>query len=324
MSSVRGIFVLLTIATLLTIPKAAVPIPQIPEDRGAMGLSQALKRLDVVGSVLHTGAHPDDENSALLAWLGRGEGVRTAYLSATRGEGGVNFLGPELFEELGVIRTEELYGARRLDHAQQFFTPNYEFGFSKSAEDTFTKWPHDQVLADFVRVIRYFKPEIIISRFTGTPRDGHGHHQVAGIITQEAFKVAADPNRFPEYGKPWQAKKLYLIATGNDQMGIAVNVGEFDTALGRSYNQIASEGRSLHRSQAQGSAQDAGPRQTRLQLVQKATSVADDAPLFAGVLYKLPDLAQLDAGLAADLNDVEQRITAIRRKVNLVRPSDIA
>jgi LmbE family N-acetylglucosaminyl deacetylase len=302
--------------------QAAITEPA--EDRGAMGLSQVLKRLDTIGSVLHTGAHPDDENSALLAWLARGEGVRTAYLAATRGEGGVNLLGTELFENLGVIRTEELYGARRLDHAQQFFTPNYEFGFSKSADDTFTKWLHDQILGDYVRVIRYFRPEIIISRFTGTPRDGHGHHQVSGIITQEAFKVAADPNRFPEYGKPWQAKKLYLNGMGNEQMGIAINVGQFDPDLGRSYNEIAAEGRSLHRSQAQGSAQDRGPRQTRLQLVQKTVPVADDAPLFAGVLYKLPDLAQLDAGLAANLNDLEQRITSIRQKVNLLRPSDIA
>src|SRR5499427_3547613 len=228
MRSVKTIFLLLSITVLLTIPKSAIPAPDIPEDRGAMGLSQALKRLDVVGSVLHTGAHPDDENSALLAWLARGEGVRTAYLSATRGEGGVNLLGPELFEELGVIRTEELYGARRLDHAQQFFTPNYEFGFSKSADDTFAKWPREQVLGDFVRVIRYFRPEIIISQFTGTSRDGHGHHQVAGIITQEAFKVAADPSRFPEYGKPWQAKKLYIAVGANEQKpppGPDINVG---------------------------------------------------------------------------------------------------
>src|SRR5215831_14341151 len=308
MRQARIIFLILTVAFLLAIPIRALSALDVPEDRGAMGLSQALKRLDVIGSVLHTGAHPDDENSALLAWLARGQGARTAYLSATRGEGGVNLLGGELFEALGVIRTEELYGARRLDHAQQFFTPNYEFGFSKSADDTFTKWPHDQVLGDFVRVIRYFRPEIIISRFTGTPRDGHGHHQVSGIITQEAFKVAADPNRFPEYGKPWQAKKLYLNGMGNDQAGLAINVGQFDADLGRSYNEIASEGRSLHRSQAQGSAQDRGPRQTRLQLVQKTVTVADDAPLFAGVLYKLPDLAQLDPGLAANLNDLEQRI----------------
>src|SRR2546425_10474058 len=214
MRPVRIGFLVLILVVLLTTPKTATPVAETPEDRGAMGLSQALKRLDIVGSVLHTGAHPDDENSALLAWLARGQGVRTAYLSATRGEGGVNLVGSELFEALGVIRTEELYGARRLDHAQQFFTANYEFGFSKSADDTFTKWPHELVLGDFVRVIRYFKPEIIISRFTGTPRDGHGHHQVAGIVTQEAFKAAADPNRFPEYGKPWQAKKLYLNVGG--------------------------------------------------------------------------------------------------------------
>jgi LmbE family N-acetylglucosaminyl deacetylase len=322
-------FLILTVAFLLAIPIRALSSLDVSEDRGAMGLSQALKRLDVIGSVLHTGAHPDDENSALLAWLARGQGARTAYLSATRGEGGVNLLGGELFEALGVIRTEELYGARRLDHAQQFFTPNYEFGFSKSADDTFTKWPHDQILGDFVRVIRYFRPEIIISRFTGTPRDGHGHHQVAGIITQEAFKAAADPSRFPEYGKPWQAKKLYLNAGGgpNDQntppTGLAINVGEFDEALGRSYSQIASEGRSVHRSQGQGGAQDAGPRQTRVQLVQKTVNVADDAPLFSGVLYKLPDLAQLDSTLASGVNDLETRINAIRQKVNLQRPSDI-
>src|SRR4030095_15168636 len=211
MRSIRTAFVAFVLGLLLTtLSKPAIPSVEIAEARGAMGLSQALKRLDVVGSVLHTGAHPDDENSALLAWLARGEGIRTAYLSATRGEGGVNLLGPELFESLGVIRTEELNGARRLDHADQFFTPNYEFGFSKGADDTFTKWPREQVLGDFVRVIRYFRPEIIISRFTGTARDGHGHHQVAGIVTQEAFKAAAEPSRFPKYGKPWQAKKLYL------------------------------------------------------------------------------------------------------------------
>src|SRR5437868_591860 len=127
------------LAVLAALCFLLVGAPEPAEDRGAMGLSQTLKRLDVIGSVLHTGAHPDDENSALLAWLARGEGVRTAYLAATRGEGGVNLLGSELFEDLGVIRTEELFGARRLDHAQQFFTPNYEFGFSKSADDTFTK-----------------------------------------------------------------------------------------------------------------------------------------------------------------------------------------
>src|SRR5215813_14229935 len=139
MRSIRTAFVGFILGLLLTtLSKPALPSVEIAEDRGAAGLAQALKRLDIVGSVLHTGAHPDDENSALLAWLARGQGVRTAYLSATRGEGGVNLLGGELFEALGVIRTEELYGARRLDHAQHFFSPKYEFGFSKSADDTFT------------------------------------------------------------------------------------------------------------------------------------------------------------------------------------------
>src|SRR5437764_4239596 len=299
---IRTKWLLLFFAVALAVLPASTPAAEVPEDRGAMGLSQALKRLDVVASVLHTGAHPDDENSGVLAWLARGQGARTAYLSATRGEGGVNLVGTELFEALGVIRTEELMSARRLDHAQQFFTPNYEFGFSKSADDTFTKWSHDQILGDDVRIIRYFKPEIIISRFTGTPKDGHGHHQVSGIITQEAFKAAADPKLFPEYGKPWQAKKLYLNV-GNDQaernnnnqaaeppVGMPINVGEFDADLGRYYTEIAAEGRSQHRSQGQGSARERGPRQTRLQLVQKAVNVPDNAPLFTGVVYKLPDL----------------------------------
>src|SRR5678816_1468030 len=234
------VFVLLLVILVLT-GAAAQPA----EDRGAMGLAQALNRLDVVASVLHTGAHPDDENSALLAWLSRGRGVRTAYLSATRGDGGQNLLGTELFEALGVIRTEELLAARRADHAQQFFTPVYEFGFSKSADEAFEKWGHDQLLGDFVRVIRQFRPEIIVSRFRGTTADGHGHHQAAGILTQEAFKAAADPARFPEYGRPWQAKKLYLNAGGAGQANtqaqasappppvtISVNTGQFDLALG--------------------------------------------------------------------------------------------
>jgi LmbE family N-acetylglucosaminyl deacetylase len=353
--------VLLLLVILVLTATAAQP----PEDRGAMGLAQALNRLDVVASVLHTGAHPDDENSALLSWLSRGQGARTAYLSITRGDGGQNLLGTELFEDLGVIRTEELLAARRLDGAQQFFTPEYEFGFSKTADEGLEKWGHDKVLGDFVRVIRQFRPEIIVSRFTGTPADGHGHHQIAGIITQEAFKAAADPKLYPEYGKPWQAKKLYLNgggrggqgqgqgqgqaqgrgqapgqgqaqgqAQGRGQVqgqapaqpqpaGITINVGEFDLALGRSYSEIAAEGRSLHRSQSQGAAQNKGPSTTSLQLVQKSVDVADTAALFDGVIYKIKDLSQLDASITADVTDLQTRIASIRQKVNLLHPAEI-
>src|ERR1700751_203903 len=147
----RIVLFLVLVAALSIAPHAGVP-----QERGGMGLAQALKRLDIVASVLHTGAHPDDENSSLLAWLSRGQGVRTAYLSATRGDGGQNLLGTELFEPLGVIRTEELLAARRFDHGQQFFTPNFDFGFSKTAPETMSKWGHDNVLADYVRVIRQF------------------------------------------------------------------------------------------------------------------------------------------------------------------------
>ena len=303
---------------------------EVPEDRGAMGLAQALKRLDVVESVLHTGAHPDDENSSLLAWLSRGQGLRTAYLSATRGDGGQNLLGTELFEQLGVIRTEELLAARRFDRAQQFFTPVYEFGFSKTAAETFEKWGHEKVLGYFVRIIRQFRPEIIVSRFTGTPSDGHGHHQAAGIVTPEAFKAAADPKQFPEYGKPWQAKKLYLNSMGGPQGAAApqvgavtINVGEYDSALGRSYNEIAVEGRSLHRSQAQGGVREKGPRITSVRLIDKAANVNDDGTLYSGTLSRLTDLAQLEPGLGMDLTLLQQKVNLIREKAHIGKTSDI-
>ena len=182
------------------------------EDGGAMALGQAIKRLGVVGSVLHTGAHPDDEDSGLLAYLARGRQVRTAYLSLTRGDGGQNVIGPELYEPLGVIRTDELLAARRLDGAKQFFTRAFDFGFSKSRTETLAKWDRKAVLADMVRVIRTFRPLVIVSAWSGTPNDGHGHHQSAGLLTQEAYRAAADPSQFPEQLTeglgPWQAKKL--------------------------------------------------------------------------------------------------------------------
>src|SRR6185436_13055342 len=167
------------------------------EDRGAAGLGQAIKRLGVVASVLHTGAHPDDEDSGLLAYLARGRQARTAYLSLTRGDGGQNVIGPELYESLGVIRTEELLAARRIDGAEQFFTRAFDFGFSKSRMEALSKWDREQVLADMVRVIRTFRPLVIVSAWSGTPNDGHGHHQAAGFLTQEAYRAAADSNRFP-------------------------------------------------------------------------------------------------------------------------------
>jgi LmbE family N-acetylglucosaminyl deacetylase len=300
---------------------------QIPEDRGLSGLKQVLDRLDVVASVLHTGAHPDDENSSLLAWLSRGQGARTAYLSATRGEGGQNLIGTELFEALGVIRTEELLAARAYDRAQQFFTPNYEFGFSKTADETLDKWGRDALVGDFVRVIRRFRPEVIISRFSGTPADGHGHHQAAGIATMEAFHAAADPDLYPEYGPPWQAKKLYMSARGGrggDAVGdVRINVGEYGAALGRSYHEVAMEGRSLHRTQSMGQARERGPRFTGLDLVEQLVPGDAGDPIFDGTLQRLGDLRALDPSLGRELDGLQQRIDDIRQRVTLRAPTEI-
>ena len=159
---------------------------------GVAALATALERLGANTRVLVIGAHPDDEDSQLLTWLSRGIGAQAAYLSLNRGEGGQNLIGPELGPELGIIRTEELLAARAMDGALQFFTRAYDFGFSKSADETFHFWPHDSLLADVVAVMRRFRPQIIVSVFSGTPSGGHGQHQVAGIVAREAFDLLRD------------------------------------------------------------------------------------------------------------------------------------
>ena len=161
-------------------------------DRGATGLLQVLKKLNTSASVLMVGAHPDDEDSALLSYLARGENARTAYLSLTRGDGGQNIIGDELGESLGVIRTEELLQARRLDGAEQFFARAYDYGFSKTLAEAKEKWNEQVILCDTVRVIRHFRPLVVVSGFSGTPQDGHGQHQFAGYITPLAVKAASD------------------------------------------------------------------------------------------------------------------------------------
>src|SRR5687767_9313748 len=167
-------------------------------DMGASGLVQVLQRLQTTASVLHTGAHPDDEDSAFIARTARGDHARVGYLSLTRGEGGQNIIGTELFEALGVIRTEELLQARTLDGGEQFFTRAIDYGFSKTRAEAAAKWNERDVLGDLVRVVRMFRPLVVHARFSGTPADGHGQHQLAGYLAPLAFKAAADPNAFPE------------------------------------------------------------------------------------------------------------------------------
>jgi len=171
--------ILLWLSALITLAPAQVrPV----NDYGALGIEQLLKKLNTTASVMMIGAHPDDEDSALLAYLARGENARTAYLSLTRGDGGQNIIGPELFESLGVIRTEELLQARRLDGAEQYFTRAYDYGFSKTLAEAKQKWDEKIITCDAVRAIRLFRPMVVISRFSGTPADGHGQHQYAGYV----------------------------------------------------------------------------------------------------------------------------------------------
>jgi len=273
-------------------------------DRGVVALGYTLRRLQTTARVLHIGAHPDDEDSALLAYLARGRGVRTAYLSLTRGEGGQNSLGPELYEALGVLRTLELLAARRLDGAEQYFTRAFDFGFSKTAEETLGKWGHEAILEDIVRCIRRFRPHVIVSRFRGDPSDGHGHHQAAGQLAQEAFTAAADPARFPEQLSregllPWQALKLYTqVARDSPEATLRINTGEYDPLYGRSCYEIAMAGRSQHRCQNMGCIEARGAQFSTLRLLQVAdgvpgsTEFAGEKDLLAGLEVSLGSLGR--------------------------------
>ena len=201
--------------------------------------------------VLWIAAHPDDEDTNLIAWLARGRNVETAYMSLTRGDGGQNLIGNELGEALGVIRTEELLAARRIDGAHQYFGRAYDFGFSKTADETRKHWPQDSLLHDVITVIRAFRPHIVITTFSGTPRDGHGQHQISAIVARDAYNLAADTVRFP--GQPWTPLKFYRLARFSPQdRTIAIDVGEYNPYLGLSYQEIAADSRSQHKSQGEG------------------------------------------------------------------------
>ena len=218
--------------------------------------------MDVLGSVLYVAAHPDDENTRLLAYLADGKLYRTAYLSMTRGDGGQNLIGDEQGVELGLIRTQELLAARRIDGAEQYFTRAFDFGYTTSPVETFQFWNHDKILSDVVWVIRKFQPDIIITRFPTTGEGGHGHHTASAILAGEAFEAAADPTKFPEqfkYGvKPWQAKRLlwntFNFGSVNTERPdqFKIDAGGYNALLGKSYGEIAAQSRSQHKTQGFG------------------------------------------------------------------------
>ena len=280
----RAVAVAMTATLALSFPARAQGVP---------ALDDAISGLGVPMRVLVIAAHPDDEDTQLITWLARGRHVETAYLALTRGDGGQNLLGNELGEALGVIRTEELLAARRLDGGRQYFTRAYDFGFSKSADETFRHWPRDSILRDVVTVVRSFKPHVIVAMFSGTPRDGHGHHQASGILAREAYDVAGDTVRFPrsatEGQGAWVPLKFYRgawAAAPTDPV-LRINVGEFNAMLGRSYAEIAAESRSQHKSQAFGSIQPKGARFTQVRReatrVNESTAPGTETSLFDGI-----------------------------------------
>lgn len=232
-----------------------------------------MQKLNVLGSVLYIVAHPDDENTRLITWLANGKKVRTGNLSLTRGDGGQNLIGPELGDALGIIRTQELLEARRIDGGEQFFTRAVDFGYSKSAEESFAKWGKQEVLSDVVRVIRTFRPDIIITRFSTEPGTTHGHHTASAILAHEAFDLAGDPKAFPEQLQQglevWQPRRLFFNGSSwwrrdlsehakNDPDWFTVDVGGYDPLLGVSYTELAGRSRSMHKSQGFGAAETRG------------------------------------------------------------------
>ena len=244
-------------AVTLAVLGAAVLMPHPGSAQGMLPSAASIRVQNAPERmrVLWIGAHPDDEDTNLIAWLARGRRVETAYLSLTRGDGGQNLIGNELGEALGVIRTEELLAARRIDGAHQYFARGYDFGFSKTADETRKHWPQDSLLNDVMTVMRAFKPHIVITTFSGTPRDGHGQHQISAIVARQAYDQAADTVRFPvkKFGAPWTPLKFYRLARFSPQdRTISIDVGEYDPYLGLSYQEIAADSRSQHKSQGEG------------------------------------------------------------------------
>src|SRR5262245_3192055 len=301
---------------------------------GAAEIQQSLNKLNELGTVLHIAAHPDDERTAVLAYFARGRHMRTAYLSVTRGEGGQNLIGSEQGAQLGLIRTQELLDARHIDGAEQFFTRAIDFGFSKTATETLQKWGHDRILSDVVWIIRSFRPDVVILCFSGTPRDGHGHHQSSAILGKEAFQIAGDPQKFPEqlkYVKPWQPRRLVHAGFGDLGRGGrggrgaqasgpganppaepplpkagSADTGAFNPLLGYSYDELAVLSRSMHHSQGTGAMRRPGPGQVEFELVAGEPASKD---LFDGIdtsWNRLPGGAPIHAALTEAIRSFDK------------------
>ena len=318
-------------------------------DRGAAGLWQRLLRLQTTASALYTAAHPDDEQGGTLAYLSRGQGVRTSLLTLNRGEGGANAIGSELFDGLGLIRTEELLVSDRyygLD--DQYFTTLIDYGYSKNLDEALRQWGKENVLRDIVRVIRINRPLVLVSRFYGGPRDGHGNHETSGVVTQEAFEAAGDPDRFPEQIheeglRPWQPLKLYRsnlrsrrlsgpsVEPPDHRWHVDINAGTFSPWLGESYEEFASLGLSFQRSQTSGRRRErSGEHHQYFERVRSNVDAPErESGFFDGIdtsiagIYELAGSEPPD-GVAALLSGIERSVGEAVGAYNVVNPAAAA
>jgi LmbE family N-acetylglucosaminyl deacetylase len=310
-----------------------IPV-ELAQDQGKLGLQLELRRLGTTGRLMQVVAHPDDEDGGMLTLESRGRGITTLLMTLNRGEGGQNKIGSNLSDVLGVLRTLELLAADHYYGAQERFSRVADFGFSKSPEETFQKWNgHDVALRDMVRVIRTFRPDVLVARFSGTTRDGHGHHQASAILTKEAFRAAADPKRFPEQIaqglQPWQAKKLYLgnvcgfgaNTCPDADWTVKLNTGEPDSLLGMSYVQFAMQG--LRHQLSQGAANwivEPGDRFTFYKLVDSVSPAVLDKEghekdFFDGIDTALPELAERMGAQKSQPPHLRQELAKIGQEV---------
>ena len=333
---------------VLTLAEARTGPHSLSVDRGAPGLWQRLLRLQTTASVLYTTAHPDDEQGGTLTYLSRGQGVRTSLLTLTRGEGGANAIGAELFDGLGLVRTEELLVSDRyygLD--DQYFTTLIDYGYSKNLDEALRRWGRENVLRDIVRVIRINRPLVLASRFHGSPRDGHGNHETAGAVTQEAFAQAGDPDRFPEQIreeglKPWQPLKVYRSNLRSRRLSgptseppdhrwnVVINTGTFSPWLGESYEEFAALGLSFQRSQVSGRRRErSGAHSQYFERVDSRVEAPEkESGFFDGIDTSISGIFRLlggapPEGVAALLSEIEHRVQDSVAAYNVHNPAAV-
>ncbi len=306
---------------IITFIYLLIPYFSIAQNNNSASIKLAINKLNSLGTVLYFAAHPDDENTRLIAWLANERLYKTAYLSLTRGDGGQNLLGTEQGIELGLIRTQELLAARNIDQGEQYFTSAYDFGFSKTHEETFNFWKKEETLKEAVYLIRKLQPDVIITRFPPDTRGGHGHHQASAILAHEAFDAAADPNKFPEQLKilkPWKAKRLIwntanfggMNNTNDNQLKI--EIGDYNPLLGYSYGEIAAKSRSQHKSQGFGAASNRGKS---TEYFEHVTGDKASESLFDGVNSTWDRLNEPNI-----TSHIKQKINSIQEGFNVEHP----